>query len=137
METGLPSGQVTFLLSFCSLIWQAKVEIKLNFEISSLGTSGDSRPRKFWVGQVLRTEANKGEILEEGKSSEIRQEGSGMPQLHMHAGAGHCFHAKGFQFQSFNFIWEILFGKKVYIWSLGWPKPKLPRTFMAYVYCPE
>lgn len=136
METGFHSGKVTFLESFCSLIWQAKVEIKLNFEMSFLGTSRDSRPWKFWVGQVLENEANKGEILQEGKSSEICQENSGMPRLNSVSMLGllTVFMQKG---SNSNHSKEILFGKKVCFWSLGWPEPKLPRPFMAFVYCPE
>lgn len=41
-----------------------KVKIKLNFEIFSLGMSGDTRPRKLLVGQGLGTKANKGGLLE-------------------------------------------------------------------------
>lgn len=58
------SSPAVFIVSFHSLIRQADVKIKLNFEIPSLGISGYSRPGKFLVGQGLGTKANKGQILE-------------------------------------------------------------------------
>lgn len=38
---------------FRSSLIRLKKEVKLNFEISSLGTGGDTRPRKFLVSEGL------------------------------------------------------------------------------------
>lgn len=51
-----PPFESSFIVPFCSLTSdQVKAEIKLNFEISFLGTpwSGDSRPGKFLASDGL------------------------------------------------------------------------------------
>ena len=53
-----------------------ELEIKLNFEIFSLGMNRDSRSGGLWLLKTWRAEVTTGKILEKERSSKVLQYGA-------------------------------------------------------------